>query len=43
MPADPSYAGVVLHHQGLQVEFDQSLAITRLAGSNGLRLPIGSF
>ncbi|MCB9886521.1 MAG: hypothetical protein H6838_13590 [Planctomycetes bacterium] len=43
LPNDPVFAGVVLHHQVGQVEFDNSGAITRLATSNAVTLTLGAF
>lgn len=43
IPNGPIYAGVVLHHQMLQLEVDAAPSLLSLSSSNGLALTIGSF
>ena len=43
IPNDPIYAGVLLHHQMLQLEIDTAPSLLSLSSSNALALTIGSF
>lgn len=43
IPNDPIYAGVLLHHQMLQLEVDTVPSLLSLSSSNALALTIGSF
>ena len=43
IPNDPIYAGVLLHHQMLQLEMDTAPSLLSLSSSSALALTIGSF
>ena len=43
IPNDPTLAGIVMNHQVVQFELDQSLQTTAINSANGLRLQFGLF
>ncbi len=43
LPRDPAFAGIVLHHQVIQIEFTANFALTGITSSNGLVLTTGTW